>query len=44
MLLDGFFELDSRKQLQQPAENTACSIHDESLASVIWFLPEPISP
>jgi hypothetical protein len=44
MLLDGSFKLDSRKQLQQLAENTAYSIHGESFASVIWFSPEPISP
>jgi hypothetical protein len=44
MLLDGSLKLDARKQLQQLAENTAYSIHGESLASVIWFSPEPISP
>jgi hypothetical protein len=44
MLLDGGFKLDSRKQLQQLAENTAYSIHGGSLPSVIWFSPEPISP
>ena len=44
MLLDGSFKLDSRKQLQQLDENTAYSIHGESLAAVIWFSPEPISP
>lgn len=31
MLLDGSFKLDSRKQLQQLAENTAYSLHGESL-------------
>lgn len=44
MLLDGSFKLDSRKQLQQLAKNTAYSIHGEGIASVIWFSPEPISP
>jgi len=44
MLLDGGFKLDSRKRLQQLAENTAYSIHGGSLASVIWFSAEPISP
>jgi len=44
MLLDGGFKLDARKQLQQLTENTAYSIHGGSLAAVIWFPAEPISP
>jgi len=44
MLLDGGFKLDARKQLQQLTENTAYSIHGGSLASMIWFSAEPISP
>jgi hypothetical protein len=41
VLLDGSFKLDSRKQLQQLAKNTAYSIHGESLASMIWFSQNP---
>jgi hypothetical protein len=37
-------KLDSRKQLQQLTENAAYSIHGGSLAWVIWFCREPISP
>jgi hypothetical protein len=44
MLLDGGFKLDARKQLQQLTENTAYSIHGGSLAAVIWFSAESISP
>jgi hypothetical protein len=44
MLVDGCFKFDPRKQLQQLTENTAYSIHGGSLASVIWFSPEPTSP
>jgi hypothetical protein len=44
MLVDGCFELDAGKQLQQLTENAAYSIHGGSLASVIWFSAEPNSP
>jgi hypothetical protein len=44
MLVDGYFKLDARKQLQQLTENAAYSIHGGSLVSVIWFSPEPTSP
>jgi len=43
MLADGCFKLDAGKQLQQLTENAAYSNHGGSLASVIWFSPEPNS-
>jgi hypothetical protein len=44
MLANRCFKLDTRKQLQQLTENAAYSIHGGSLAAVIWFCLEPISP
>jgi hypothetical protein len=43
MLPDCGLELHAGKQLQQLTENAAYSIHGGSLASVIWFSPEPNS-